>query len=119
MLTPSASDVAGDARVVRKEREEDQIVQVYTLHQDPEVISQDEVLPEGGEHFTVPIVLRLIDQPVILAVFDDDVRQSDAGHEKDILEERHEGSHDERGEQVHVQYIPWASQFPTSDGRQT
>jgi len=82
-LTPSGNVVTGDAGIgVGEERQKNQIVQVYTLHQDPEVIGQNEVLPEAGEHLAMPIVLL---QPVIITIFDDDIRQSDAGHEEHVL----------------------------------
>jgi len=86
VLTPSRNIIAGNAGVgVGEERQKDQIVQVYTLHQDPEVIGQDEVLPEADEHLAMPVVL-LFGQPVMITTCDDDIRQSDAGHEEYILQ---------------------------------
>lgn len=96
-------------------------MQINTLHQNPGVIGQDEVLPQAGKHFAVPLAdLLLVGQPInALVVLNHGVRQTDTGHEEHVLEQRHEGAHHERGEQVHVQYVSRASQFPTSDGRQT
>lgn len=113
MLTPSESDVTGDTGIgIGKQCHDDQIMEVNPLHQDPGVIGQDKILPKAGEHLAVPVALRLVDQPVAVAVFDHDVRQPDAGDEEHVLQQRHEGSHHERGEQMHVQYIPRAAQLP-------
>lgn len=86
LLTPSENDVACDAGIgVGEECEEDQIMQIYTFHQDPRVVGQEKVLPQAGERLALPIAL-VLEQPVILVDFDHRVSQSDAGHEEHILQ---------------------------------
>jgi hypothetical protein len=51
-ITPSGDDICHDAGVVVEYVQEDQVVQINSLHQDPIVVGEERVLPYHGEHFT-------------------------------------------------------------------
>lgn len=87
LLTPSEKNVHSDARVgISEECQKDQIMQIYTLHQDPGIVGQEKVLPQTSEYLAVPVAFLLVDQPVTFVILDHGIRQSDARHEEQVLE---------------------------------
>ena len=53
--TPSEDDVNGDGTRICKQRQENQVVQVQALHEDPRVIGHDKVLPQARHQFALPL----------------------------------------------------------------
>jgi hypothetical protein len=50
--------VKSDGARVRKEGEEDEIVQIEALHEDPRVISDDSEVPHAGQTLARPVPLQ-------------------------------------------------------------
>lgn len=61
-LTPAKDDVGGDGTGVGEEGEEDEVVEVESLHEDPTVVGCDAVLPERYDELTGPVQLKQPDR---------------------------------------------------------
>lgn len=107
---PAEGDVQLDGGRVGEQGQEDEVVQVEPLHQDPRVVGHDEVLPEAGDQLAHPILVS-VDEDVGAVLEQQVRRQPDAVHEQARLEQREEGAHDEGREQVQVQHVPRAPQL--------